>query len=41
MLFDRISVERLGYTREVVLSFTDKYNNTPLHSAVSSGDPEV
>ncbi|XP_062571452.1 transient receptor potential cation channel subfamily A member 1-like [Saccostrea cucullata] len=34
-------VERLGYTREVVLSFTDKYNNTPLHSAVSSGDPEA
>ncbi|XP_048762327.2 transient receptor potential cation channel subfamily A member 1-like isoform X2 [Ostrea edulis] len=34
-------VERLGYTRESVLSFTDKYNNTPLHSAVSSGDPEA
>ncbi|XP_061192544.1 transient receptor potential cation channel subfamily A member 1-like [Saccostrea echinata] len=34
-------VERLGYSREVVLSFTDKYNNTPLHSAVSSGDPEA
>ncbi|XP_069127645.1 transient receptor potential cation channel subfamily A member 1-like isoform X2 [Argopecten irradians] len=31
-------VENLGYTREQVLSFTDKANNMPLHAAVNGGD---
>ncbi|XP_052774065.1 transient receptor potential cation channel subfamily A member 1-like isoform X2 [Mya arenaria] len=31
-------VEKLGYKREDVLSFTDKENNMPLHGAVNSGD---
>lgn len=34
-------VEALGYTRRQVLSFEDKENNTPLHSAVNSGHPEA
>lgn len=36
-----IVVETLGYTRDEVLSFEDKENNTALHSAVNSGHPEV
>ncbi|WAR23312.1 TRPA1-like protein [Mya arenaria] len=31
-------IEKLGYKREDVLSFTDKENNMPLHGAVNSGD---
>ncbi|XP_021365013.1 transient receptor potential cation channel subfamily A member 1-like isoform X2 [Mizuhopecten yessoensis] len=34
-------VENLGYTREQVLSFTDKANNMPLHAAVNGGDIEA
>ena len=36
-----IAVEALGYTRDDILSFEDKENNTALHCAVNSGDPEV
>ncbi|XP_052283272.1 transient receptor potential cation channel subfamily A member 1-like [Dreissena polymorpha] len=31
-------VEKLGYKREDILTFTDKENNMPLHGAVNSGD---
>ncbi|XP_060077074.1 transient receptor potential cation channel subfamily A member 1-like [Ylistrum balloti] len=34
-------VENLGYSREQVLSFTDKANNMPLHAAVNGGDIEA
>ncbi|XP_033737356.1 transient receptor potential cation channel subfamily A member 1-like isoform X2 [Pecten maximus] len=34
-------VENLGYTREQVLSFTDKANNMPLHAAVNGGHIEA
>ncbi|KAL5022254.1 hypothetical protein ScPMuIL_001409 [Solemya velum] len=34
-------VESLGYTRAMVLSFADKENNMPLHSAVNSGEIQV
>jgi ankyrin repeat protein len=40
-IFCLITVEALGYTRAEVLSFEDRENNTPLHSAVNSGHPEV
>ena len=39
--FSFVLVEALGYTREDVLTFSDKENNMPLHCAVNSGDLKV
>ncbi|KAK3089349.1 hypothetical protein FSP39_002938 [Pinctada imbricata] len=37
-LKDQGEFESYGYSRQAIFSFSDKYNNSPLHSAVSGGN---